>query len=63
MLTNVKNNVGLTKMRWIGAAVLLALYANNSWAFNFDDVAKQAKELSGKSFEAPKVIYPLSFVT
>ena len=49
------------KDRWIGTAVLRALYANNSWAFNIDDVAKQAKALAGKSFEAPKSNLPSQF--
>ena len=48
-------------MRWVGAAVLLALYANNSWAFNIDDVAKQAKALAGKGYEAPKSNLPSQF--
>ncbi len=58
MLINEKNTSKMSKMRWIGAAVLLALYANNSWAFNLDDVAKQAKNLAGKGFEAPKSNLP-----
>jgi len=45
-------------LRWLSAAVLLAMYANNSWAFSIDDVAKQAKDLAGKSFEAPKSNLP-----
>ncbi|AIX50847.1 glucan biosynthesis protein G [Pantoea sp. ICBG 1758] len=61
MLNKVKNNSGLVKMRWTSAAVLLALYANNSWAFNIDDVAKQAKALAGKGFEAPKSNLPSQF--
>ncbi len=61
MLNKVKYKTGLVKMRWVGAAVLVALYANNSWAFNIDDVAKQAKALAGKSFEAPKSNLPSQF--
>ncbi len=61
MLNKVKNNSGLVKMRWTSAAVLLALYANNSWAFNIDDVAKQAKALADKGFEAPKSNLPSQF--
>ncbi len=62
MLTKEKNKAGLMKVRWIGTAVLLALYANNSWAFNIDDVAKQAKALAGKASKRLKAIYPLNFV-
>ncbi len=61
MLIKVENKGGLMKMRWVGAAVLLALYANNSWAFNLDDVAKEAKTLAEKSFDVPKSNLPSQF--
>jgi glucans biosynthesis protein len=54
----MNNKPELMKLRWVGAAVLLSMYANTSWAFNIDDVAKQAKELAGKGFEAPKSNLP-----
>lgn len=58
MLTTMKNKPELTKLRWLGAAVLLAMYSSSSWAFSIDDVAKQAKDLAGKGFEAPKSNLP-----
>ncbi len=58
MLINMKNKPKLMKMRVIGAAVLLSLYASSSWAFSIDDVAKQAQDLAGKGFEAPKSNLP-----
>lgn len=45
-------------MRWLGVAVLLSLYTSSALAFNIDDVAKQAKSMAGKSYEAPKVTCP-----
>ncbi|WP_437610756.1 glucan biosynthesis protein G [Erwinia sp. V71] len=51
----------MIKMRGIGAAVLLSLYASSSWAFSIDDVAKQAQELAGKGFETPKSNLPSQF--
>ena len=54
----MNNKPELMRLRWVGAAVLLSMYANTSWAFNIDDVAKQAKELAGKGFEAPKSNLP-----
>lgn len=54
----MNNKPELMKLRWIGAAVLLSMYANTSWAFNIDDVAKQAQDLAGKGFEAPKSNLP-----
>ncbi len=57
----MKNEPKLIKMRGIGAAVLLSLYASSSWAFSIDDVAKQAQELAGKGFETPKSNLPSQF--
>ncbi len=57
----MKNKPELIKFRWAGVAVLLAMYANGSWAFSIDDVAKQAKALAGKGFEAPKSNLPSQF--
>ncbi|WP_199073481.1 MULTISPECIES: glucan biosynthesis protein G [unclassified Erwinia] len=51
----------MMKLRWIGATVLFSLYASNSWAFGIDDVAKEAKALAGKSYEAPKSNLPSQF--
>ena len=48
-------------MHWVGAAVLLAMYASNSWAFDLNDVARQAKSLADKSYEAPKSNLPSQF--
>lgn len=48
-------------MHWMGAAVFLALYANQSFAFDLNDVAKQAKTLAGQSYEAPKSNLPAQF--
>ncbi|KQN56988.1 MULTISPECIES: glucan biosynthesis protein G [unclassified Erwinia] len=52
------NNKPKMLLRWSGLAVLLSMYTSASWAFNIDDVAKQAKELAGKGFEAPKSNLP-----
>lgn len=49
------------KMRWLGAAIMLTLYASSSWAFSIDDVAKQAQSLAGKGYEAPKSNLPSVF--
>jgi len=57
----MKNEPKLMKMRGIGAAVLLSLYASSGWAFSIDDVAKQAQELAGKGFETPKSNLPSQF--
>ncbi|HBT54472.1 MAG TPA: glucan biosynthesis protein G, partial [Erwinia persicina] len=54
----MNNKPKLMKLRWVSAAVLLSMYANTGWAFNIDDVAKQAKDLAGKGFEAPKSNLP-----
>ena len=61
MLITNKNKSGLKKLHWVSAAVLFALSTNNSWAFSIDDVAKEAKSLAGKSFEAPKSNLPSQF--
>jgi len=47
--------------RLLGAMVLLSLYALPAWAFSIDDVAKQAQELAGKGYEAPKSNLPSQF--
>ncbi len=57
----MKNKPEMKKLRWLGAAVMLSLYANSVWAFSIDDVAKQAKSLAGKSYEAPKSNLPSAF--
>ncbi len=57
----MKNTPGLRKLRWVSAAVVLSLYTSGSWAFSIDDVAKQAKEMAGKSFDAPKSNLPSQF--
>ncbi|MBT0723370.1 glucan biosynthesis protein G [Rosenbergiella sp. S61] len=46
------------QLKWVGAAVLVALYTSNSWAFSIDDVAKQAKSLAKKSYQAPNSNLP-----
>ncbi|EOD9027979.1 glucan biosynthesis protein G [Enterobacter hormaechei] len=51
----------MMKMRWLGVAVLLSLYTSSALAFNIDDVAKQAKSMAGKSYEAPKSNLPSVF--
>ncbi|WP_170870433.1 glucan biosynthesis protein G [Pantoea sp. 1.19] len=51
----------MRKLRWVSAAVVLSLYTSGSWAFSIDDVAKQAKEMAGKSFDAPKSNLPSQF--
>lgn len=45
-------------MQLASAAVMLAMYASNSWAFDLNDVAKEAKSLAGQSYEAPKSNLP-----
>ncbi|PKH26285.1 glucan biosynthesis protein G [Enterobacterales bacterium CwR94] len=61
MLIKMKNKPELKKLRCLSAAVLLSMYASGSWAFTIDDVAKQAKEMAGKGFEAPKSNLPSQF--
>ncbi|MEW6484400.1 glucan biosynthesis protein G [Tatumella ptyseos] len=48
----------MMKMQLASAAVMLAMYASNSWAFDLNDVAKEAKSLAGQSYEAPKSNLP-----
>ena len=48
-------------MRWIGAAVIMSLYTSSVWAFSIDDVAKQAKSIAGKNYQAPKSNLPSAF--
>jgi glucans biosynthesis protein len=54
----MKHKQQIMKMRWLGAAVLLSLYTSSAWSFTIDDVAKQAKSMAGKSYEAPKSNLP-----
>lgn len=63
MLTKMKSEPESMKLKWSGIAVFwaMAMYASGSWAFSIDDVAKQAKSLSEKSFEAPKSNLPAQF--
>ena len=48
-------------VRWLGATVLFTLFTSPAWAFSIDDVAKQAQDLAGKGFEAPKSNLPSQF--
>lgn len=57
----MKHKPQMMKMRWLGVAVLLSLYTSSALAFNIDDVAKQAKSMAGKSYEAPKSNLPSVF--
>ncbi|NDJ58178.1 glucans biosynthesis protein MdoG [Enterobacteriaceae bacterium 4M9] len=57
----MKHKPEMKKMRWLGAAVLLSLYTTSVWAFSIDDVAKKAKTMAGKSYEAPKSNLPSVF--
>ena len=57
----MKHKPQMMKMRWVGAAVVLSLYTSSALAFNIDDVAKQAKSMAGKSYEAPKSNLPSVF--
>ncbi|WP_258057119.1 glucan biosynthesis protein, partial [Pseudomonas aeruginosa] len=47
--------------RWLSAAVMLSLCTSSAWAFSIDDVAKEAKTLAGKGYEAPKSNLPSAF--
>ena len=57
----MKHKTQMMKMRWLGAAVLLSLYTSSALAFTIDDVAKQAKSMAGKGYEAPKSNLPSVF--
>lgn len=57
----MKNKSELKKMRWLGAAILLSLSTTSVWAFSIDDVARKAKSLAGKSYDAPKSNLPSIF--
>jgi len=57
----MKHKLKMMKVCGLGAAVMLSLYTTSVWAFNIDDVAKQAKTLAGKSYEAPKSNLPSLF--
>src|SRR5471032_377264 len=48
----------MTKVRLLSAAVLMSLISSSAWAFSIDDVAKQAKALADKGYEAPKSNLP-----
>lgn len=56
----MKNKIKTMKLRAIGTAVLFSLYVSSVWAFNIDDVAKQAQNLARKDFETPKSNLPSS---
>jgi glucans biosynthesis protein len=51
----------MTKVRLLSAAVLMTLFTSSAWAFSIDDVAKQAKVLADKGYEAPKSNLPSQF--
>ena len=51
----------MLKLHWLGAAVMLSFYTTSVWAFSIDDVAKQAKSLADKGYEAPKSNLPSVF--
>ena len=57
----MKHKPQMMKLRWLGAAVMLSLCTSSAWAFTIDDVAKQAKSLADKSYEAPKSNLPSVF--
>lgn len=57
----MKHKPQMMKMRWIGAAVIMSLYTSSVWAFSIDDVAKQAKSIAGKNYQAPKSNLPSAF--
>lgn len=48
----------MMKMRWLSAVVMLSLCSSSAWAFSIDDVAKEAKTLARKGYEAPKSNLP-----
>ena len=50
----------MIKVRLLSAAVLMTMFTSSAWAFSIDDVAKQAKALADKGYEAPKAIFRLS---
>lgn len=58
---NVAKGPGVAKICVLSAAVMMTLGVSQAWAFSIDDVAKQAKELAGKGFEAPKSNLPSQF--
>lgn len=57
----MKHKPQMMKMRWLSAAVMLSLCTSSAWAFSIDDVAKEAKTLAGKGYEAPKSNLPSAF--
>jgi glucans biosynthesis protein len=57
----MKHKPQMMKIRWLGAAVMLALHASSAWAFTIDDVAKQAQSLASKSYETPESNLPSIF--
>ncbi|EOS96644.1 glucan biosynthesis protein G [Erwinia tracheiphila] len=54
MLIKIKNKPQLKKLSWLGVSIMLSMHVGSVWAFGIDDVAKQAKELAAKGYEAPK---------
>lgn len=57
----MKHKPEIKQLRWLGAAVILSFYTTSVWAFSIDDVAKEAKSLAGKGYEAPKSNLPSVF--
>ncbi|GBU13849.1 OPG biosynthetic periplasmic beta-1,6 branching glycosyltransferase [Enterobacterales bacterium] len=55
---NFSKGPRMTKVRLLSAAVLMSLISSSAWAFSIDDVAKQAKALADKGYEAPKSNLP-----
>jgi glucans biosynthesis protein len=51
----------MIKVRLLSAAVLMTMFTSSAWAFSIDDVAKQAKALADKGYEAPKSNLPSQF--
>jgi glucans biosynthesis protein len=58
---NFSKGPDMTKVRLLSAAVLMTLFTSSAWAFSIDDVAKQAKALADKGYEAPKSNLPSQF--
>ncbi len=54
VLYRVKSRSQKTKLCWMGAVLLFLINTSASWAFSIDDVAKQAKKLAEKGYQAPK---------
>lgn len=58
---NFSKGPDMTKVRLLSAAVLMTLFTSSAFAFSIDDVAKQAKALADKGYEAPKSNLPSQF--